>query len=302
MHRQMKKTLIVVSLLIFLFTCTFAQQASNVVDASLNRELAARDSLFFDIALNSCDTQGLPDLFTADFIFLHDKGLHQETNVQSGTDFFESIAATCGKVKLRREVADLQSFRLNDLTAIQTGLQRFYVDNEPVEESKFTRHWRKEQGVWKMADETDYMVNSQPNSNLGKRYVPVSYMPASAELYHVIVKMDSVYFDTYNHCKIAQMDSLTADDIEFYHDRGGFSNSKKELLMSIQKNICGKVTRIVTPGSIEVYEIPGYGAVQFGYHSFRNTDEPGESRPSKFVNLWRLKGGRWQMTRVISLH
>jgi hypothetical protein len=298
----MKKIISIASLLVVFFTNAFAQNTASTGDTLLNRELATKDSLFFDIALNSCKVQLLPDLFTADFVFLHDQGLHQQTFAQSGADFFKRIAATCGKVKLRREVANLQSFRLNNRTAIQTGVQRFYVDNKPVEESKFTRHWRKEQGIWKMADETDYMVNNQPSADVGKRYVPGAYVPASPELYNTIVKMDSVYFDTYNHCKIAKMDSLTAEDIEFYHDRGGFSHSKKELLASIQKNICGKVTRILTPGSIEVYEIPGYGAVQFGYHSFRNINETGESRPSKFVTLWRLKDKQWQITRVISLH
>lgn len=284
------------------FISTFAQKASSAADAVLNRELAVKDSVFFDIALNTCKVQSLPDLFTADFVFLHDQGLNQQTFAQSRADFFNRIAATCGKVKLRREVSGLQSFRLNDVTAIQTGVQRFYVDDKPVEESKFTRHWRKEKGAWKMADETDYLVNNKPGAEAGKRYLPDPYIPASAELYHTIVKMDSIYFDTYNHCKIEKMDSLTAEDIEFYHDRGGFSHSKKELLASIQKNICGKVTRILTPGSIEVYEVPGYGAVQFGYHSFRNISESGESHPSKFVTLWRLKDGRWQITRVISLH
>ena len=66
------------------------------------------------------------------------------------------------------------------------------------------------------------------------------------------------------------MDSLTADDIEFYHDRGGLETSKKNLVESIHKNICGKVTRTLAPNSIEVYEIMGYGAVEFGYHSFKN--------------------------------
>lgn len=160
----MKKILTIASILIVFFTSAFAQNASGIADASLDRELAAKDSLFFDIALNSCKVQHLPNLFTADFVFLHDQGQHQQTRAQSGEDFFKHIAATCGKVKLRREVTDLQSFRLNDMTAIQTGMQRFYVDNKPVEESKFTRHWRKEQGIWKMADETDYMVNNQPGS------------------------------------------------------------------------------------------------------------------------------------------
>jgi hypothetical protein len=233
---------------------------------------------------------------------LHDAGLHQQTTAQSRASFFDHIAATCGKIKLRREVSALQSFQLNETTALQTGVQRFFVDGKAVEESKFLRHWRKEQNNWKMADETDFMVNNHPAAENGARYVPGIYVPASPDLYRTIVRLDSIYFDTYNKCNISKMDSLTADDIEFYHDRNGFSHNKKELLASIKKYICGKVTRIITPGSIEVYEIPGYGAVQFGYHSFRNINEPGESHPSKFVTLWRLKDGHWQITRVISLH
>jgi len=134
------------------------------------------------------------------------------------------------------------------------------------------------------------------------RFVPERYVPANKELYQTIVHLDSMYFDTYNHCNLARMDSLTADDIEFYHDRGGLSTSKKDLIAAIGKNICGKVTRILAKGSIEAYEIPGYGAVEFGYHSFSNIEEPGVSKPSKFVAIWRNKDGRWQITRVISLH
>ncbi|WP_342644529.1 nuclear transport factor 2 family protein [Mucilaginibacter sp. CSA2-8R] len=128
------------------------------------------------------------------------------------------------------------------------------------------------------------------------------YHPAEHPLYKTIVQMDSLYFDTYNHSKAALMDSLTADDIEFYHDRGGLITSKQELLQSIQKNIFGKVNRVLSPGSIEVYEIPNYGAIEFGYHSFRNLVEHSESRPAKFVVTWRFKDNRWQVTRVVSLH
>lgn len=135
-----------------------------------------------------------------------------------------------------------------------------------------------------------------------KRYVPEPYVPADHELYKTIAKMDSLYFDTYNHSKLAEMDSLTAEDIEFYHDRTGLMTSKKDLLDAMQKNIFGKVTRTLAPGSLEVYEIKGFGAVEMGYHKFFNNQDPGPGHFSKFVIIWRLKGNKWQITRVISLH
>lgn len=142
-------------------------------------------------------------------------------------------------------------------------------------------------------------AKSQP---ISERYIPQPYVPSSPELYNTVKELDSIYFDTYNTCKLEKMDSLTSEDLEFYHDKTGLSTSKKEVMQSIKNNICGKVTRTLTKGSIEIYSIPGYGAVEIGYHSFQNTNEPGKSHPSKFIILWRFKDQRWQLTRVISLH
>jgi len=146
------------------------------------------------------------------------------------------------------------------------------------------------------------LINCAKAQTKSDRYQPKPYAPSAHELYKTIVELDSVYFNTYNTCNIPKMDSLTANDLEFYHDRGGFSASKKDYLASIQKNICGKVTRILTKNSIEVYEIAGFGAVEFGYHSFKNIAEPGQSEPSKFMVIWRYDKGKWQISRVVSLH
>lgn len=130
-----------------------------------------------------------------------------------------------------------------------------------------------------------------------------TYKPESKELYNTIVHMDSVYFNAYNNCDMDTQASIYADSIEFYHDRGGLETSKKALLKAIKENICGKVTRELVPGSIEVYPIPGYGAVEMALHRFINHAENDHlSPPSKFVVIWWLKDGKWQITRVISLH
>lgn len=134
--------------------------------------------------------------------------------------------------------------------------------------------------------------------------LPKYEMQVSKAFYDNIVMLDSLFFSAYNNCNIAVMDSLMSEDLEFYHDKGGFSNSKKQTMEAVKKNICGKVTRELLSGSVEVYEIRDYGAVQIGFHAFHNSLEPkpAKLRFSRFIHIWELNNGRWQISRVISLH
>jgi hypothetical protein len=57
-------------------------------------------------------------------------------------------------------------------------------------------------------------------------------------------------------------------------------------------------------GSLEVYPIKGYGAVEMGMHGFYNSKEkiPNDLHYAKFVHIWKRENGTWRITRVISLH
>lgn len=137
-----------------------------------------------------------------------------------------------------------------------------------------------------------------------KKYKTVAYKPDDAALYNTIVQQDSIYFDAYNKCKMDIQTAMYDTDIEFYHDKGGLMTSKKDLLEAIKKNICGKVTRELVPGSIEVYPIKDYGAIEMGLHKFHNNQEK-ENSPShagKFIIIWQLKDKEWKIKRVVSLH
>jgi len=127
--------------------------------------------------------------------------------------------------------------------------------------------------------------------------------PQSKTLYDSIVALDSKWQDAYNNCKLDVMEEIISEDLEFYHDQGGLLTSKKKLNEALKQNICGKVTRELQEGSIEVHRIPGYGAVEMGLHGFHNVQEP-NSKPhfAKFVHLWKNENGHWRITRVISLH
>jgi hypothetical protein len=122
------------------------------------------------------------------------------------------------------------------------------------------------------------------------------------ELNKVVAALDAALFDSYNRCDLEKNATFFADDVEFYHDQGGVTLGKEKLVESIKKNICGKVTRELVAGSLQVYPMKGYGAVEMGVHRFHHpghddTEGVGEA---KFIHLWRYKDGAWKITRVIS--
>ena len=63
-----------------------------------------------------------------------------------------------------------------------------------------------------------------------------------------------------------------------------------------------KIRRELVAGSLEAYPIAGYGAVEIGVHRFYHigTEDRDVVGEAKFINLWRLQNGAWQITRVIS--
>ena len=69
----------------------------------------------------------------------------------------------------------------------------------------------------------------------------------------------SQLFDAYNHCDLDKFDSFMVDDLDFYHDLGGFSGSRQITIEGVKNNIYGKVTRELVPGTLEVYPIANYG-------------------------------------------
>lgn len=136
--------------------------------------------------------------------------------------------------------------------------------------------------------------------------IPISglgQVAQDSELYKTISGLDQQYFDAYNSCDLTIQANLYAEDIRFYHDKGGLSTVKKDIMEAIKNNICDKVTRTLVKGSLEVHEIPEYGAVAMGLHSFYNNQEPNaKAKPSKFIMIWKKTNSYWEIAEVISLH
>jgi len=135
--------------------------------------------------------------------------------------------------------------------------------------------------------------------------VRAQFKPDDPALYDTIMHMDSVFFGAYNTCTIhlQEYSDIYADSLEFYHDKGGLSTSKHDVVAATKRNICGKVTRELVPGSVEIYPIAGWGAIEIGFHRFHNNQEPNaHSRDGRFVICWHRTDKGWKITRVISLH
>ena len=135
----------------------------------------------------------------------------------------------------------------------------------------------------------------------GAQVVPaLGDIKSQEELTKAITTLDKELFDAYNNCDLAKLGTLVVDDLEFYHDKTGLAVGKQVFLDAIKNNICGKVTRQLVAGSLEVYPLHGYGAVEIGTHRFYHPGMEGPAGEAKFVTLWQYKDGAWKVSRVIS--
>jgi hypothetical protein len=136
----------------------------------------------------------------------------------------------------------------------------------------------------------------------GQAVPSLDSIKSDQELTKAITELDKQLFDAYNTCNLDKLGTMVADDLEFYHDKTGLAVGKQVFLDAIKNNICGKVTRKLVPGTLEVYPLHGYGAVEIGEHRFyhpgaQDHDVVGEA---KFVTLWQYKDGAWKVSRAIS--
>lgn len=123
-------------------------------------------------------------------------------------------------------------------------------------------------------------------------------------LFEKVASLDRALFDAFNTCNLDAFASFFAEDVEFYHDKGGVTRGRSALADSIKNNICGKTRRDPVPGTLEVHPMDGYGALQLGMHRFCDVKaarcDGTSGGVGKFVHLWQNSGGEWRITRVVS--
>ncbi|MBX2966730.1 MAG: nuclear transport factor 2 family protein [Cyclobacteriaceae bacterium] len=122
------------------------------------------------------------------------------------------------------------------------------------------------------------------------------------ELFTKIHALDSTLFTAFNTCDIETFKSMFATDLEFYHDKGGLTGY--EHTVNAIKGNCERklgLVRTLVPGSMEVYPIGDYGAVQIASHQFCHVENgKNDCGIFKFIHVWKNDKGTWKISRVIS--
>ena len=127
-------------------------------------------------------------------------------------------------------------------------------------------------------------------------------VPVSKELYDTIAHMDSVLFDAFNNQDLEKLKTIFATDLEFYHDKGGLTNYSQ--VIENTRRLFGQnngLKRTLITGSLEVYPIKDYGAVEIGTHRFCHQENGKDDCGTfKFVHIWQKNSEGWRLTRVVS--
>jgi ketosteroid isomerase-like protein len=124
-----------------------------------------------------------------------------------------------------------------------------------------------------------------------------------------VQQADDAYWAAYNRADPQAMNAFLADDVEFYHDRGGMIKGKAALSavndgMATSKN---KIRREAAAGTVHIFPMRNdndvYGAIVTGEHLFYVTPK---DKPeffvgrSYFTQLMLLQNGAWKVARIFS--
>jgi ketosteroid isomerase-like protein len=143
---------------------------------------------------------------------------------------------------------------------------------------------------------------------LAQRAGPAQTKQLTEEIAAADLALFSAFFDR---CDTAALATMVTDDLEMFHDKNGFmTKTGKEFLDGIAATCARQKTgedyrarREVVPGTLKVYPLNNYGAVETGVHRFYQL-LPGKPEKlvevSQFTHVWRKDEGGWKLARVLS--
>jgi hypothetical protein len=142
---------------------------------------------------------------------------------------------------------------------------------------------------------------------------PAVALPDRPELTERIAARDAEFFELFfQGCDPARLRTMMADDIEMYHDKGGFVWRGAEAAVADYSKSCEerkkpdswRSRRELVRSSLRVDPVPGHGAIEDGVHLFYERRGEGPEKlvgRARFTQLWTLGAdGAWRLARIFS--
>ena len=133
-------------------------------------------------------------------------------------------------------------------------------------------------------------------------FVPPLHAQEQKPLYQAIAAMDKTLFDAFNRQDTDGVKAVFSKDLEFFHDTNGVSNFEQN--EQATRNLFARnmhLRRELVVGSMEVYAVKDYGAIQTGIHTFCHIENgKNDCGTFKFLHIWKRIGDGWKLARVVS--
>jgi hypothetical protein len=128
--------------------------------------------------------------------------------------------------------------------------------------------------------------------------------PGNEEIFAKISGLDTRLFGAFNSRDLPAFETFFTRDVEFYHDKEGLTRFD-QIMDTMRKHFSedARTRRELVEGTLEVYPLSGYGAVELGVHRFYTTEKGQPEKltaTARFVHLWQEQDGVWKISRVIS--
>lgn len=126
--------------------------------------------------------------------------------------------------------------------------------------------------------------------------------PGAGTLSAEITRQDAAMFDAFNAHDLPALMALFSPDLEFFHDQGGlqtYADVEAGFRRIFERN--DGIRRQLVEGTLEIYPVPGYGAMEVGAHRFCHVENgKDDCGIFQFLQVWKQEGARWRVTRVMS--
>jgi hypothetical protein len=148
----------------------------------------------------------------------------------------------------------------------------------------------------------------QPRQESGARAGP---RPTQALSDEIAAKDRELFSAVFDRCDAKALAALVTDDFEMYHDKGGQTSTSGAQFVRDIEAMCARqktgedyrARRELVAGTMKVYPLEKYGAIQVGEHRFYRLfpDKPEKLvEVALFTHVWKKDANGWRLARVLS--